>query len=594
MKLVSSFIVSTVLLSALLCDECHAEVSFHEKSRRLQLRSAFLDRMRHALKRGGIGPSNELNMQRFDSPDVIRKLRSFDLKGTSTDSSLGGKLSTKGKQKKDDSSSLLKLKREEDQKLDRKLEDEYYAQQAYGYDDKVEEDDVYKNKYNNYVEYDEYFDLSAYSLKYHSCTSLTSYTGDQGDDQVFTTANYAVFRACPSEYCNDESWSGCRNNYGEFLIPLYDYMEAQENNLKSEMDYYCGYCQECSFYEYYFGGTCQYHDNCDGYEDICEEDDDYEAIEQFFQCQGIPRSSLYENNWKWWKSNENKNEVDDGDGEGNDDNVDDQNDDKDDGGYRYYDDDVELVYVGLHCTGKKIQFGLFSDDECTQYIGNQAQVGKATGLNIDDDDLKDYYTPKCTTCSPKEDEFTQYNYKYYGNGANEEEAEVLEFCENLYDGSAKCLSNLYSYSNMDLDEDFMIKQDHTCAFIENVARGNVNEYGFVSGKFSFMKAIEMILAEGWSGISVANTLGLLVTLFGCIAMLLYIRSLRKKIAEPRGFLFKHHSPSSKSMIHDPVMVTRQDTYVQQDHRFDPTMGSSRPSGDQQTRFDSVIRTRSID
>lgn len=567
MSSLSSLVVTIFILSVclLLCKECDAYSSFNNKYRKLRAKSAFRQRMRNALQRDdssvASSSSNYIMTLDANSPDLRRKLNPYSLKertpNTSTTSS--NKIKKKRLAYRDsDSNSIPERKREEERRLEDI--DDWDEDDGYGYEE--EEDDAIDNEYyRDYGGYGQEFDLSQYSMKYHSCTSLASYSGDADggnggggeDGTVFSSDNYAVFRACPSETCRDNSWSGCRYNYAEFLIPLYDYMEAQENNLKSEMEYYCGYCEECTFYEYYFGGECVYHDDCDGYEDVCVDEEGDEEMEQFFQCQAVPMSSFsHSNNWmdkyKWWKNNKNEEEEE-------------ENDDKND----YYQDDDEYLYIGLHCTGKKMQFGIFTDEECSNYIGNQFDMANATGLDIDDDDLKDYYTPTCSTCSPKEDDYARYNYKYYGGQYNEEEyQEVCEYCETLYDESAKCLSHLYGYRNMELDDYVINSQERTCAFIENVARGNVNEYGFVKGDFSFLKAVEMILAEGFSGISAANLIGMAVTFFGCIAMLITMRSLKRKIAEPRGFLYK------KDIHNDPVMVTRQDTFVADKH-IDPVL-----------------------
>lgn len=566
MPSLSSLVVTTLALSVYLCNKCNADSSFNDKNRKLRVKSEFRQRMRNAFQRDhSLSSRSDYMTQDTNSPDFRRNLVG-SLKGTPNRYSMERGLSN---------SNFIPHREELQKEKGRRLEDganddgdddgdndgdnngDDNNEYGYGYDEQEgDEEDAYENNYNNYGGYDDAFDLSQFSMKYHSCTSLASYTGDDGggngeDGTVFSNSNYAVFRACPSDSCSDNSWSGCRYNYAEFIIPLYEYMEAQENNLKSEMEYYCGYCEECAFYEYYFGGDCLYHDDCDGYEDVCE-DGEEEDLEQFFQCQAVPMSSIYSNsyNWeqyKWWKNNN------DGDEE-------EENQDKND----YYE---EYLYIGLHCAGKKIQFGLFADEECSNYIGNQIDVANATGLDIDNDDLRDYYTPKCSTCSPNEDEYTRFNYKYYGYQYEEGEAEeVCEYCQILYEESAKCLSNLYSYRNMELEDNVINSQEKTCTFIENVARGNVNEHGFVKGDFSYAKAIEMILAEGWEDITVGNAIGLVVTILGCVGMIFAIRVLKKQLNEPRGFLIK------PDVLHDPVIVTRQDTYTVDSH-VDPVLES---------------------
>lgn len=57
------------------------------------------------------------------------------------------------------------------------------------------------------------------------------------------------------------------------------------------------------------------------------------------------------------------------------------------------------VYLKIFCDGS-IKIGIFSDDECTNYIGETTTIYKETGLNIVENELQaDYMDNKCVSCA---------------------------------------------------------------------------------------------------------------------------------------------------------------------------------------------------
>lgn len=160
----------------------------------------------------------------------------------------------------------------------------------------------------------------------------------------------------------------------------------------------------------------------------------------------------------------------------------------------YYGEVNDRVFLKLFCDGS-LEVGMFSDDECTNYISDKVDMYETTGLSFTADDIgSEYMTSECTSCVRK-------NMKYYhgdgdyqnnnnnnnnNNGDDEEEEEMLEICERVYEDSLKCndhLSLAY-YQNGDddgnNDEWSETLNEQTCAFIEAVQQGEIDDQGYVS------------------------------------------------------------------------------------------------------------------
>ena len=227
------------------------------------------------------------------------------------------------------------------------------------------------------------FDVSGYSLKYHSCARLSSFVDhndqdkeEEGNDQFFSnvvTNSYVTFRLCPTDTCGSDSWKGCSNMYGEYLLTMEEYGEAMEEYVAETLQQYCYFCKTCMFYDkYMYEGQddndhgCTYYDTCYTYKDVCNDYNDDAQDEgftysDFFQCTAVNVAS-----------------DDDGDDEKGEDNE---------------------VYIGLHCN-ETIQLGLFADEDCTNYIGNEEYISTLTGYAIEQDmfEQENLGSSECVSC----------------------------------------------------------------------------------------------------------------------------------------------------------------------------------------------------
>ena len=181
---------------------------------------------------------------------------------------------------------------------------------------------------------------------------------------------------------------GCQSNYGEYMIELSDYLEMMMEFQEERFDTYCNYCEECLYQVYLLwmkngghrdlkyedfkaspelqdqahrdlGGNvnggqangkyynvCPEYDTCQEYSNMCNQGMD-DSLTQYFECQEVEKAN------------------------------------------------GQVAYVGPHCAedGFTITLGVYSDEYCSDYIGNGAQIENFIGqeMNIDEDELKSYY-----------------------------------------------------------------------------------------------------------------------------------------------------------------------------------------------------------
>jgi hypothetical protein len=99
------------------------------------------------------------------------------------------------------------------------------------------------------------FDISAYSIKYTGCHTVETYNENLAGNEQFETMlgnqNYATFRLCPTETCNTNNKWGCDSNYGEYVVPLYDYVESIVGYGEARVEAFCGFCEDCAAREAY-------------------------------------------------------------------------------------------------------------------------------------------------------------------------------------------------------------------------------------------------------------------------------------------------------------------------------------------------------
>jgi len=78
---------------------------------------------------------------------------------------------------------------------------------------------------------------------------LAQYNGDgYVSSTILARDQFVVFRFCASDYCSDSKVYGCSEDYGEYILPLADYLTAMSTYTAERTAKYCNYCENCLGY----------------------------------------------------------------------------------------------------------------------------------------------------------------------------------------------------------------------------------------------------------------------------------------------------------------------------------------------------------
>ena len=245
-----------------------------------------------------------------------------------------------------------------------------------------------------------FFDMTKYSMKVHSCASFTGYdlsqygeenSHDEQEEMANRTSTYVSYRLCPTESCQDDGWNGCRNVYGNYMVPLESYLEAvlegDDQKEEEQLEEYCNYCKECEYIYKYMGATCSYYDACENYGSVC-----YEGAEgEEGEGEGEEEAREEEINYREFAECTA---------------VEVYVPEEEEGAYGYggrkLEEGMEQVFLQIYCDGgSSLKIGMYSDEDCTTYIGDQYDMSEVTGLNITESDLEDdVMSTNCVSCAP--------------------------------------------------------------------------------------------------------------------------------------------------------------------------------------------------
>lgn len=182
------------------------------------------------------------------------------------------------------------------------------------------------------------------------------------------------------------------------------------------------------------------------------------------------------------------------------------------------------AYIGPHCgaDGITITLGVYSDENCYEYIGDGVNIANYLGFELQGDELApivtgslidiipeegiqaqkerysentyydaelaEYYRPEEEMCIPCLASRQPYEVRgnvegYEGQDDDAYGDDITELCENLYMVSARCDKHFRSYDSrakMAKYAEAVAQEDLTCDFIESIVMGNYDEMGFVN------------------------------------------------------------------------------------------------------------------
>ena len=300
--------------------------------------------------------------------------------------------------------------------------------------------DGYEYDYGEVAD-DEYgFDMTSFSLKYSRCQMVKSFSDEaiqQGASSVLVSSSLVVFRLCPTQTCRSSNGNGCSSDYGEYVLPLDEYLYYMSVFNDAKEKHYCQWCKQCLQNQNNrkrrrrhrrLEGNADYEDadadadyeNADAdadyedadadadYEDVDENEgevEDYEDANEYGEDEQLyddggadeaqdeaTQSCPSECNY-YSDRCENNN---------NDDSTLDYEDYLNCKKYRTYDKygNKLSLYVGAYCSSdhSTIKVDVFYDQFCTNYAGNDHDVNTITGLQFEDSGLSDFYPEDCIPC----------------------------------------------------------------------------------------------------------------------------------------------------------------------------------------------------
>lgn len=263
--------------------------------------------------------------------------------------------------------------------------------------------------------------VADFSIKFQGCHHVSQWNeeADDEEDVRIQTKRLIRFRLCPSNYCDAADAGGCSSGYGDYIIDMNIYLEAYFEAVENYNEYRCQYLEEmvCDCDDDDGKGDdfdeeiCLY--DCyvaNGVDDICAENNPYNDDEQEEEEAFELREYMECANWEG----------------------------PDDERRKLEEDEVEY-FMGPYCAeqGGAIFLGLFTDEACTVFADEYG--GTETYYSIAGEDMpygaESVVGMECVSCK----EPVEANED--GDDA-EDEDEVIEMCEEIYQQAGKCESNL--------------------------------------------------------------------------------------------------------------------------------------------------------
>jgi len=218
----------------------------------------------------------------------------------------------------------------------------------------------------------------------------------------------------------------------------------------------------------------------------------------------------------------------------------------------------QQYYVGPHCGSDHytISLGVFSDENCVDYIGETVSLSKVLGYGYDDESF--FHLPhECISCDGAhqfEDDEQRYNQMYTGYGVygeyveapNSEFDDIVGMCAALFESSAQCNIHMSNYGVMakymeDIDAEY---EQRYCNFIDNIVYGTYDEMGEIKLKADTFDFSDWKNPDQYKKMKMpagqAIGLALSILLFVALAALAFItqRSLTRKGTPWRPRRFK--------------------------------------------------------
>lgn len=268
--------------------------------------------------------------------------------------------------------------------------------------------------------------VSNFSIKFQGCHHISQWNdeADEDEDVRIETKRLIRFRLCPSNECSPDKAGGCDSNYGDYVIDMNTFLESYYDALQNYNEYRC---------EYTANVLCDCEDGDDKGDDFDAELCEYDCYVEHGIADTCAENNPYEDD-----DQEQEEEFDVADyvecKEANFDN---------DRRRRLEDQEEEEIeyFIGPYCAeqGGAIFMGLFTDETCTSFAdeyGGEETYSSLAGKSLPYSS-ESLISMDCVSCKEPED---------YNNDGDDEEDEdqVIEMCEEIYEGAGKCEQGLES------------------------------------------------------------------------------------------------------------------------------------------------------
>ena len=266
--------------------------------------------------------------------------------------------------------------------------------------------------------------VSNFSIKFQGCHHISQWN-DEADDEEdvrIETKRLIRFRLCPANECSPDKAGGCDSNYGDYVIDMNTFLESYYEALENYNEYRCEYTSTV---------MCDCEDGDDKGDDFDEELCEYDCWVEHGMADTCADKNPYEDDEQEQEEEFDLAEyVECKQAEF-------QNDER-----RRLDEEEEIEYfIGPYCAeqGGAIFMGLFTDETCTSFAddsGGTELYSSLAGKSLPYSD-ESLISMDCVSCKEPED---------YNNDGNDEEGEdqVIEMCEQIYEGAGKCEQGLES------------------------------------------------------------------------------------------------------------------------------------------------------
>ncbi|KAG7361054.1 hypothetical protein IV203_036154 [Nitzschia inconspicua] len=361
---------------------------------------------------------------------------------------------------------------------------------------------AYGNGWSNYFSSSQSGNANAYQANanandYNQANQANQYNG--GYFGAWINGQYAANQQNPSDYYSQwwkyqNNANGNNNQYG-YYDEYGNYIDLCQGNGWSDSS---GreYDLDCEQYQSKKAYTCKDGTACDACEYEIDQKympcDQYVCGDYYTYCSDLYEPE-YNQMYQWRANNNNQNNNNNNNNNNQNNNQNNQQNEL----YKflecteYVNDYGQRYYVGPHCASDHytISLGIFSDENCVNYIGETVSLSKVLGYGMDDEQF--FHLPhECISCDGARqyaDDQQRWEQMQKGQGVYGEYVEppntqfddIVAMCAALFERSAQCNIHMQNYAMMSkyVDELDAAFEQRYCNFIDNIVYGAYDEEG---------------------------------------------------------------------------------------------------------------------